>query len=92
MGYLRESNIAIRSDVVVFVGPTRSSTTPPVGAALLVPPRDVDALAGALDMTVNQDAGLAGPRQRGLTIAARHTWERTAAAHAEVYRAESAAR
>ncbi|MDQ1444917.1 MAG: hypothetical protein QOI20_1381 [Acidimicrobiaceae bacterium] len=57
------------------------------GAALLVPPGDVEALAGALDMAVRQDSGLAGRRQRGLAIAARHTWERCAARHAEVYRA-----
>ena len=57
------------------------------GAALLVPPGDVDALAGALDMAVRQDAGLAARRERGLTIAARHTWAQSAARHAEVYRA-----
>ena len=57
------------------------------GAALLVPPGDVEALAGALDMAVRQDSGLAGRRERGLSVAARHTWERSAARHAEVYRA-----
>lgn len=57
------------------------------GAALLVPPGDVEALAGALDMAVRQDAGLAARRARGLTIAARHTWAGSAARHAEVYRA-----
>jgi glycosyltransferase involved in cell wall biosynthesis len=57
------------------------------GAALLVPPGDVEALAGALDMSVRHDAGLAARRERGLAIAARHTWERCAARHAEVYRA-----
>lgn len=56
------------------------------GAALLVPPGDVEALAGALDMAVRQDAGLAARRERGLAIAARHTWEGCAARHAEVYR------
>jgi glycosyltransferase involved in cell wall biosynthesis len=55
------------------------------GAALLVPPADVEALAGALDMAVRQDSGLAGRRERGLGIAARHTWEGSAARHAEVY-------
>jgi glycosyltransferase involved in cell wall biosynthesis len=59
------------------------------GAALLVPPGDTEALAGALDMAVTQDAGLAGRRQRGLAIAARYTWEGSAARHAEVYRAVS---
>lgn len=60
------------------------------GAALLVPPGDVEALAGALDMSVRQDSGLAGRRQRGLGLAARYTWERSAARHAEVYRAVAA--
>jgi hypothetical protein len=55
------------------------------GAALLVPPGDVEALAGALDMAVRQDAGLAGRRQRGLSIAARHTWAGSAARHAAVH-------
>jgi glycosyltransferase involved in cell wall biosynthesis len=59
------------------------------GAALLVPPADVEALAGALDMAVRQDAGLAGRRERGLAIAARHTWAASAQRHAEVYRAIS---
>jgi glycosyltransferase involved in cell wall biosynthesis len=59
------------------------------GAALLVPPGDVDALAGALDMAVRHDAGLAARRERGLAIAARHTWAGSAARHAEVYRAVS---
>jgi glycosyltransferase involved in cell wall biosynthesis len=57
------------------------------GAALLVPPGDVDALSGALDMAVRQDAGLAARRARGLVVAARHTWAGSAARHAEVYRA-----
>jgi glycosyltransferase involved in cell wall biosynthesis len=57
------------------------------GAALLVPPGDVEALAGALDMAVRQDSGLAARCQKGLAIAARHTWQTSAARHAEVYRA-----
>jgi glycosyltransferase involved in cell wall biosynthesis len=57
------------------------------GAALLVPPGDVEALAGALDMAVRQDAGLAARRERGLAIAARHTWAGSAQRHVEVYRA-----
>jgi glycosyltransferase involved in cell wall biosynthesis len=56
------------------------------GAALLVPPADVDALAGALDMVVRGDEGLATRRRRGLEIAARHTWAASAAGHVEVYR------
>ena len=56
------------------------------GAALLVDPGDVDGLAGALDMLVRGDAGLAARRQRGLAVAARHTWEASASAHVAVYR------
>ena len=56
------------------------------GAALLVPPGDVEALAGALDMAVRHDSGLAARRERGLVVASRHTWEGSAARHAEVYR------
>ena len=56
------------------------------GAALLFAPRDVDALAGALDMLVRGDAGLASRRARGLAVAARHTWEACAASHVSVYR------
>jgi glycosyltransferase involved in cell wall biosynthesis len=56
------------------------------GAALLVNPGDGDGLAGALDMLVRGDAGLAGRRQRGLAIAARYTWEASAEAHMAVYR------
>ena len=55
-------------------------------AALLVPPGDVAGLAGALDMLVRGDARLADRRARGLAIAAGHTWEGCAEAHAHVYR------
>lgn len=56
------------------------------GAALLVAPGDVDALAGAIDMLVRGDAGLAERRRRGLAIAGRHTWASSAAEHAGAYR------
>lgn len=55
-------------------------------AALLVPPNDVAALAGALDMLVRGDASLAGRRARGVAIASRHTWEACAESHMAVYR------
>ncbi|MGH9181912.1 MAG: glycosyltransferase family 4 protein, partial [Acidimicrobiales bacterium] len=57
------------------------------GAALLFPPGDVAALAGALDMLVRGDASLEVRRQRGLAIAARYTWTASASAHVELYRA-----
>jgi len=56
------------------------------GAALLVEPADVGALAGVLDMLVRGDALLEARRRRGLAIAARHTWEASADAHLGVYR------
>lgn len=56
------------------------------GAAMLVDPGDADGLAGVLDMLVRGDAGLAARRQRGLAVAARHTWEASARAHVELYR------
>jgi glycosyltransferase involved in cell wall biosynthesis len=57
------------------------------GAALLVEPGDVDGLAGVIDTLVRGDAGAAARRQRGLAVAARHTWAACAAAHVGVYRA-----
>ena len=76
--------------------PLVTSTAPALaevasGAALLVPPGDVGALAGALDMLVRGDAGLASRRAKGLEIAARHTWAASAARHVDVYRSASAA-
>jgi glycosyltransferase involved in cell wall biosynthesis len=61
-------------------------------AALLVPPGDVAALAGALDMLVAGDARLDDRRALGVAIAAAHTWERCAAAHVDVYRSVMADR
>jgi glycosyltransferase involved in cell wall biosynthesis len=57
------------------------------GAALLVPPGDVDALAGALDMLVRGDALLGDRRALGRQMAARHTWAACAEGHLDVYQA-----
>ncbi|MGH9065017.1 MAG: glycosyltransferase family 4 protein [Acidimicrobiales bacterium] len=57
------------------------------GAALMVEPGDADGLAGALDMLVRGDQGLAERRARGLTVAARYTWAASAAGHVQAYRA-----
>ena len=57
------------------------------GAAMLVDPADADGLAGVLDMLVRGDAGLDARRQRGFAVAARHTWDASGRAHAELYRA-----
>ncbi len=56
------------------------------GAAVLVEPGDADGLAGVIDMLVRGDAGVDARRQRGLAVAARHTWEACARAHVAVYR------
>lgn len=53
------------------------------GAAFLAPPGDDLRLAGALEWAMEGDAER---RQLGFEVAARHTWEASAAAHADVYR------
>ncbi len=60
------------------------------GAALLVPPGDVDGLAGALDAVLT-DAHRSGAvvddrRRLGTAVVAAHTWEASAARHMEAYR------
>jgi glycosyltransferase involved in cell wall biosynthesis len=55
-------------------------------AALLVPPGDIVALTAALDATLSDASAAAVRRLLGLQIAARYTWEASAAAHADVYR------
>ena len=54
------------------------------GAAFLTPPGDDRRLAEALEAAIEGDADR---RRLGLEVAARHTWEASAAGHAEVYRA-----
>ena len=56
------------------------------GAAFAVPPRDVDALTELLETLVALPSHHAR-RALGLEVAATYTWEATAAAHVEVYRA-----
>jgi glycosyltransferase involved in cell wall biosynthesis len=64
-------------------------------AAVLVPPRDVDGLAQAIDARLDNSAeGRRGDderRRRGLAIAADHTWAASAARHVEAYRAAAGA-
>jgi glycosyltransferase involved in cell wall biosynthesis len=55
-------------------------------AALLVPPGNADALAAALETVVAGGAKVDSLRKRGPEVASTYTWERSAAAHAEVYR------
>ncbi|MBV9410973.1 MAG: glycosyltransferase family 4 protein [Acidimicrobiia bacterium] len=55
-------------------------------AALLVPPGDADALADALAALVGGGPDIDRLRHRGPEVASTYTWERSAAAHAEVYR------
>lgn len=56
------------------------------GSALLAPPGDAERLAGALEAAIDGGPGAGERRRLGLEVAARHTWEASAAAHAEVYR------
>ena len=56
------------------------------GAAVLAPPGDAGRLATALEAAVAGGPGHRERRRRGLEVASRHTWEASAAAHAEVYR------
>lgn len=64
------------------------------GAANVTPPGDVTALAAILDRVLRQDGKANEQRAQGLAVAARHTWDETAAGHERVYAAaaESAAR
>ena len=55
------------------------------GAALLVDPRSVDALASALGRLLTDDALRADLRRRGLARAAEFSWERTARETLSVY-------
>jgi glycosyltransferase involved in cell wall biosynthesis len=55
-------------------------------AAVLVPPGDTTALAGALESVLDEGDPDPGRRQRGLEIAARHTWVASADRHLEAYR------
>jgi glycosyltransferase involved in cell wall biosynthesis len=55
-------------------------------AALLVPPGHDDALAEALESAMAGGPEVEGRRVRGVEVAARFTWDASAAAHAAVYR------
>lgn len=55
-------------------------------AAVLIPPRDVDALAQALEALVAAGPEVGRLRRRGPEVAAGYTWDASAAAHVEVYR------
>ncbi len=55
-------------------------------SATLVPPGDVVALSEALDGALDGNGPDAERRQRGLDIAARHTWAASASKHMEAYR------
>jgi glycosyltransferase involved in cell wall biosynthesis len=59
------------------------------GAAVLAPPGDAGRLAEALEAAIDDGPGIdggPGRRRLGFEVAGRHTWEASAAAHAEVYR------
>ena len=55
-------------------------------AALLVPPGDVDGLAGAIDALLRGDPGVGERRRAGLTRVAGFSWANSASLHANAYR------
>lgn len=55
-------------------------------AAVLVPPGDTDALAGALSSVVAGGPDVDRLRQRGPVVAAPYTWARSAERHVDAYR------
>ena len=55
-------------------------------AAWLVPPGDVDLLAGAIEAALADDADVRRRRSAGLAVAASHTWARSAEGHMAAYR------
>ncbi len=60
------------------------------GAALLVPPGDMPALADAMDSALDQGRGTER-RHHGLTVAAARTWEASASLHMRAYEVARAA-
>jgi glycosyltransferase involved in cell wall biosynthesis len=55
-------------------------------AALLVPPGDTEALAGALETALDGGAEIERRRALGLEVVSRYTWAASARSHAKVYR------
>jgi glycosyltransferase involved in cell wall biosynthesis len=60
-------------------------------AALLVPPGDPEKLAGALEALLDGDGSASSRRERGIALAATHSWTRSAAEHARIYAAVATA-
>jgi glycosyltransferase involved in cell wall biosynthesis len=54
--------------------------------ALLVPPEDPDAIAGALVRAVADPALAATLRRNGMETARRHDWQSSAVRHVQIYR------
>jgi glycosyltransferase involved in cell wall biosynthesis len=76
-----------------LVSTTGSAVEEIVGdAAMLVPARDVDALAGALTAIIGDAALATRLRQAGLARAAKFTWDRSVDAHLDAYERAIAAR
>lgn len=82
--------LACGAPVVTTVGTVMEEVA--AGAAVLARPGDVDSLAEALDVALTGGAAAATRRRQGLDVAARHTWEASAEAHVEIYRAAKATR
>ena len=78
--------LACGAPVVTTSGSVMAQLT--AGAAHEVVPADPAALAGVLDSVLGGAGGVAASSRRalGLEVAARYTWDATAAAHEQVYR------
>ena len=81
--------LACGAPVVTTVGTVMEEVAG--GAAVVARPGDVRSLAEALDVALSGGPAATIRRRQGLDVAARHTWEASAAAHVEVYRAAKAA-
>lgn len=76
--------LACGAPLVTSEGTAMAELTGP--AALLVPPGDADALAGALRHALVPGPDADARRRRGLEIAAGYSWARCAEGHLEAYR------
>jgi len=62
------------------------------GAALLVPPQNVDGLSQALEEVLSQGSAVGARVAKGLEIADAHSWEASAKGHLDAYRLATSSR
>lgn len=77
---------AMAAGVAVIAGKGSASDEVVGDAGLLVPPRDADALASAIDALLSDDARRRALAATGRERVARYTWEEAARATRDVYR------